>query len=159
MDPNPYAAPASELETPTPGIVSMVRYGLLCFVALLVIITAYALLSYLAGIPAWPGAGIVGLLVSVQFAGWRFVRTHRRTMSPLELKRFALACAVAFWVFDECPALIARFMTPGDQGIKATVTWILGSGFDVAVAAAIVYVTVPKIARYFVPKSAPPVDR
>jgi hypothetical protein len=109
MDPNPYAAPVSSLDTPTPGTVSMMGYGVLCLLALLVTLTAYVLVSRLAGVPTWQGAGILCLLASVHFAGWRFVRTHRRVMSPLELKRFALACAVAFWVFDEVPALITRF--------------------------------------------------
>ena len=147
MDRNPYAAPASPLDSPTQGTVSMVRYGLLCFVTLLVIITAYALLNYFAGVPMGQGVGIVGLLASVQFAGWRFVRTHRRVMSPRELKRFALACAAAFWVLDEIPVLIRRMMSPDDYLLFRV---LIASAVDVAIAAAIVYLTVPRMARYFV---------
>jgi hypothetical protein len=159
VDRNPYAAPASELENPTQGTVSMPRYGVLCFVVLLVILTAYVLVSRLAGFPVWQGVGIIGFLAAVQFTSWRFVRTHRRVMSPLELKRFAITCAVAFWVFDEGSELIALIRTPGDQPIRAAVTWALGSGFDVALAAAIVYVTVPWMARYFTPPIANATDR
>ena len=86
MDPNAYAAPGSSLETPTPGTVSMVRYGVLCLLALWVILTAYVRLSRLEGVPVWQWAGTLRLLASVQSSSWRFVRTHRRVMSPLELQ-------------------------------------------------------------------------
>jgi hypothetical protein len=96
MDRNPYAAPTSEIETPTQGTVSMARYGVLCLPTLLGLLTACVLVSRLAGVPVWWGTGLAGLLAAVQFAHWRFVRTHRRAMSRIELKRFALACAAAF---------------------------------------------------------------
>jgi hypothetical protein len=150
MDRNPYAAPTSELEMPTPGTVSMVRYGAVCLLTLFLIVTTFALTSRFAGAPLWPGISLVGLAASIHFAGWRFVRTHRRVMSRIEMKRFALACGVAFWVFDEGASLIRLIRTPGDQPIRAAVTWIIGSGFDLALVAAIVYVTVPPMARYVV---------
>jgi hypothetical protein len=109
MDPNPYAAPTSSLDTPTPGTVSMVRYGVLCFIALWVFILGYALVSRLTGVRIGQWAGILCLLASVQCSNGWFVRTHRRVMSPLEFKRFALACIAAFWIFDELPVLITRF--------------------------------------------------
>src|SRR3954451_998255 len=115
MDRNPYAAPASTLDTPTQGTVSMVRYGALCFIALLVILTGYVFVSHLADVRLGQAAGILGLLASIQFSSWRFVRAHRRVMLPLELKRFALACAAAFWLLDEIPALIRRLMSPDDH--------------------------------------------
>jgi hypothetical protein len=148
MDRNPYAAPASNLDTPTQGTVSMARYGALCFIALLVILTCYVFVSRLAGVRLGQAAGILGLLASVQFSSWRFVRAHRRVMSPLELKRFALGCAAAFWLLDEIPALIRRLMSPNDHLIFRVV---IASAVDVALAAGIVYATVPAMARYFVP--------
>jgi hypothetical protein len=146
MDPNPYVASASSLETPTPGTVSMVRYGLLCFVTLWVTILGYLLVSRLTGVRMGQWAGILCLLASVQFSSWRCVRTHRRVMSRLELQRFALACAVAYWVFDEGPALIRRWMSPDDHLLFRV---LIASAVDLAIAAAIVYVTVPPIARHF----------
>lgn len=144
MDRNPYAAPASEVETPTQGPVSTARYGLLCFITLLVLLAAYITMSRLAGRAVSPGVGIVELIASVQFASWRFVRTHRRVMSRSELKHFALSCGLAFWVFDEVPALIRRFLTVGVGVSRAVFTALVASAFDVALAAAIVYVTVPR---------------
>jgi len=44
--------------------------------------------------------GRIAVMLAPAHSG-RFVRTHRRVMSPLELRRFALACAAAFWLLDE----------------------------------------------------------
>ena len=150
MDRNPYAAHTVSSDTPTPGTVPMTRYGVLCCLALLAIITAYGLLSRLTGIPTGPYIGVGGLLISVQLAAGRFVRTHRRVMSRIELHRYALTCAVAFWVLDEVPVLIRRFLTASVEVSFVVWTTIVGSAFDVALAAAIVYVTVPAMARYSV---------
>jgi hypothetical protein len=150
MDRNPYAAPAAELDTPTQDPVSMARYGLLCFITLLTLLAGHVGASRLAERPMWQGVGILELILSVQFASWRFVRAHRRVMSRSELNRFALSCGVAFWVFDEGVSLIGLIRAPGDQPIRAGVTWLLGTGFDWAVAAAIVFVIVPPLARHLV---------
>jgi hypothetical protein len=146
MDPNPYAAPASSLGTPTPSTVSMAGYGVLCFITLWVFILGYALVSRLTGVRLGQWAGVLCLLASAQFASWRFVRTYVRVMSPLEFKRFALACIAAYWVFDELPVMITRFLK--EDALESALVVLLASGIDVAIAAAIVYVTIPPVARY-----------
>src|SRR4051812_10283046 len=100
MDRNPYAAPPTALESPTLGTVSMVWYGFLCFLGLLVTLAGGVLMSRIAGAAAQWSLALLGLLASIQFAHGRFVHTHHRRMSRLELQRFALACAAAFWVSD-----------------------------------------------------------
>jgi hypothetical protein len=158
MDRNPYAAPTAELDIPTQGTVSMARYGVLCFLVLLVIDATFGLLSRLMGIPSGPYIGVGGLLISIHLTAARFVRTHGRVMSRIELQRFALACAMAFWVFDEVPALIRRFLTVGVGVSRAVFTALVASAFDVALAAAIVYVTVPLLARRYLPRTSASVD-
>ena len=56
-------------------------------------------------------------------------------MSPIELTRFALGCAAAFWVLDEVPILIRRLMSPDDHLIFRV---LIASAVDVTIAAAIV---------------------
>jgi len=158
LDPNPYAAPASRLETPTPGTVSMVGYGVLCFIALWVLLLGYLLVSRLTGVRIGQWAGILCLLASVQFSCGRFVQTHRRVMSSHELTRFALACALAFWVADELPVLITRFLKDDAPLSETALKVFLGSGIDLAIALAIVYVTVPPLARYYVPRTSDSVN-
>jgi hypothetical protein len=152
MDRNPYAGPTTPLETPTRDTVSMVGYGFLCLLGLVVILIVLGLISRMTQRSLPQGTQLLELLVGVQFTSWRFVQTHRRVMSPIELKRFALACAGAFWVFDELLALITRFQAEDPHIIRTVITVILASAFDIAVAAAIVYLTVPKMARFFVPR-------
>jgi hypothetical protein len=137
MDRNPYAAPTAELDIPTQGTVSMARYGVLCFLVLLVIDATFGLLSRLMGIPSGPYIGVGGLLISIHLTA---------------------ACAMAFWVFDEVPALIRRFLTVGVGVSRAVFTALVASAFDVALAAAIVYVTVPLLARRYLPRTSASVD-
>jgi len=133
----------------------MVWYGFLCFLGLLVTFICLVLVNGVAKFSFPTGIGILALLASVQFAQGRFVHTHRRVMLPVELKRFALACAGAFWTSDELPALIRRFLTADDHVIQNVFTVLIASAVDVAIAAVIVYATVPPIARYLVRRIAP----
>jgi hypothetical protein len=75
-------------------------------------------------------------------------------MSRIELPRYALACALAFWVLDGAPILIRRFLIGSDQ--VSLVIWrgIVGSAFDLALAAAAVYLTVPLLARHYLPRTS-----
>lgn len=67
----------------------MIRYGFPCLVALLVMLTCLVLTNIIIGFSVPTGIGILALLLSVQFANWRFVQTHRRVTLPIELKGFA----------------------------------------------------------------------
>jgi len=134
----------------------MVRYGFLCLLGLGVTLGTLVLVNLFATVSIPQGTGIVALLASVHFASGRFVHTHRRVMLPVELKQFALACAGAFWISDELPALIRRCLTEDDHVIQSVFTVLIASVIDVAIAAAIVYATVPPIARYLASKTAPP---
>jgi hypothetical protein len=154
MDRNPYAGPTTPLETPTRATVSMVGYGFLCFLGLVVILMVLGFISRMTQLSLPQGTQILELLVGIQFTSWRFVQTHRRVMSPIELKRFALACAGAFWVFDELLALITRFQKEDSHILRTVITVLLASAFDIAVATAIVYLTVPKMAQFFIPRNA-----
>ena len=101
------------------------------------------LVTALTGVRFPTGTLIVGLLLSIQFATWRFVQTYRRAFLSIELKRFAWTCFLVFWVCDESPAIVRAFSTPAGWSIEKVATAILATGVDFAVVAVIVYVTVP----------------
>ena len=145
---NPYSPPTSEVVMSPNGPVSMNWYGFLCFLGLAVAIVVLTLVTALTGVRFPTGTLIVGLLLSIQFATWRFVQTYRRAFLPIELKRFAWTCFLVFWVCDESPAIVRAFSTPAGWSIEKIATAILATGVDFAVVAVIVYVTVPWAAKH-----------
>jgi hypothetical protein len=72
---------------------------------------------------------------------------------PTELKRFTFACFSAFWVCDECPVLITRFLIHDDNTSRKVIDAIVATGVDFAIVVAIVYATVPWVARHIVRRS------
>jgi hypothetical protein len=130
------------------GPVSMNWYGFLCFLGLAVAIAVLALVTTLTGVRFPTGTLIVGLLLSIQFATWRFVQTYRREFLPIELKRFAWTCFFVFWICDESPAIVRAFSTTAGWSLEKVATAILATGVDFAIVTVIVYVTVPWAAKH-----------
>jgi hypothetical protein len=124
-------------------------YGLLCFLGVIVAISAVALVSVLAGVRPPEGTIVVGLLLSIRFSSWRFVQTYRRVFLPTELRWFAIARFLAFWICDEFSALIMAFSKHDGSFLKPIATAIVATGVDLAIVAALVYVTVPWATRRF----------
>jgi hypothetical protein len=123
-------------------------YGFLCFLGLAVAIAVLTLVTTLTGLRFPTGTVIVGLLLSIQFATWRFVQAYRRAFLRIELKRFAWSCFLVFWVCDESPAIVRAFSTTAGWSTVKVVTAILATGIDFAIVAVIVYGTVPWAARH-----------
>ena len=119
----------------------------MCLVALLVWKAIIALTVVISGISEPALLEIVVLLLSIHFANWRFLRKYRRVLSPLELKWFALSCAVAFYFFDAVLPLLlgVPFGIGGLAHDLAIIT--VGLVINFAMVGAMVYGTVPWVSR------------
>lgn len=154
MERNPYSPPASAVEIPARGPVSMASFGFLCFLGLIVSFLVLTHLMALTGMAFQMEAPIVGLLLSIQFATWRFLQTHRRAFLPRELSRFAFACFLAFWVFDELPSAIRTSSSATGWSIKKAAIAMGATGIDFAIVVVLVRMTVPWASRYYLRRAS-----
>lgn len=150
---NPYSPPLRNFWWPHTAQ-SQCAGIFLCFLGLALVIAVLTILTILTRLRLPTGTLIVGLLLSIQFATWRFVQAYRRVFLPIELHRFAWACFLAFWVRDEPPAVIRAFSTAPGWSIKAVTTAVIATGIDFAIVAVIVYVTVPWATKRYAGGSA-----
>jgi hypothetical protein len=127
--------------------VSVWWYGVICFFGLLLTLFVLVLFGTATGITPPKGSAVVGLPFSIYFANWRFMRKHRRVLISGELKWFAISCGVAFCVFDEPFALVARILSDSEGPIEKAATIVVGLLVDFSIVGAIVYGTVPWISK------------
>jgi len=102
-----------------------------------------AVVGAITGFKPPAGTIVVLLILSIHFANWHFVRRHQRAVNSQELKRFAIACAVAFCTCDESFTLVARISSDTPGSIEGAVTVVVALLMDFA----IVYGTVPWISK------------
>ena len=122
-------------------------YGVIYFLGLLVTLSVLLLLANVTGITPPNGCAVVGLPFSIHFANWRFMRKYRRVLVSEELKWFALSCGIAFVVFDEPFALVARIISNSEGPIEKGATTVVALLVDFSIVGAIVYGTVPWISE------------
>jgi hypothetical protein len=129
--------------------VSIIRYGVMCFAGMFLCIVVLNFLETLAGARAPQTTVFVGLFASMQFATWRFVRTHRREFEATELRWFIFSCCLAFWIWDELPAVYGGFSSSEVSILRKGVEAIAASCVDILIVAPIAYLTVPWAAKRF----------
>jgi hypothetical protein len=142
--PTPSATDAETLEV---APVSVWWYGAICFFGLLLALFVLVLFGIITGITPPNGSTVAGLPFSIHFANWRFIRKYRRVLNLEELKWFALSCGVAFYVFDEPFALVARILSDSEGTIEKVATIVGALLVDFSIVGAIVYGTVPWISK------------
>ena len=149
MEPSQPSLPRSAAEDLPLRPMQVGWYGFICFLGQLIVLSVLVLLSMFGGVPTHKGINIIGLLISIHFANWRFVRTYRRELLPTELNWFVFSCFLAFWVCDEPLALVATLLTDEWGSLRKMIEIVVASCVDLAVVAAIVYWTVPWATKGF----------
>ena len=149
MNHNPYSVPSSNVLTPAAAPRSMILYGVLCFLVLLVYLVVVVWAKLALGVQI-PRIGLIcALLVAVHFSAWRSVRASGREMLPIERSRFLFACFVAFWLIDEVPGLIRRILTVDASLFSILAKSIAATLVDLAIVALVVTLTVPWATRMY----------
>lgn len=140
-------SPATDAKPSVGASVSVWWYGALCFLCLSLTVLMISVVGAIAGFKPPTGTIVVLLILSIHFANWRFVRKHQRALDSQQLKSFAIACGVAFCICDESFALVARISSDTPGSIEGAVTVVVAVLIDLAIAAAVVYGTVPWISK------------
>lgn len=144
----------SDVGPPQISAAAVSWYGFICFLCLLLLVFFVAVVAAIAGFKLPLGFSVACLVLSVHFANWLFVRKYRRAFLTNELRWFAIACGAAFCLLDEPLALIARIAREDQGPMERGVTIVVACVYDIAIAAAVVYATVPWISKFIGNKNA-----
>ena len=122
----------------------------ICLLLLIVGFATSAVLRYFLEFPSNRYFGLISLFAAIHFVAWHYSKRIGTRLSATHLLRLSIGCSIAFCLIDWGLPLALQSMgyLPFPEQLAATKS-IVAALFDILIATAVVFITVPLAGRIY----------